>query len=259
MAYASQAGRAKTSAKSPQAHAICDKCGFRYNFVNLQWQFDWRGASLQNLRILVCRSCLDTPQEQLRAIVVPADPTPIMNARVQDFSAAEIDNFAITGGTTDSKTGIYIPATTDISTEDDLNLSPQPIGAPSGLEPGAIMPLGATGSSNAPVPSPLVLQGTANYDVLLPVLSMLSVGTTVITVTCSAAHGLVTDSQVSVEGASNVRVNGFYSVTYLTATAFTFEVASVIPAGSLLTSTTQVLTANVGIPLGYTQIPQTGV
>ena len=243
MAYASQSGRAKTSAKNPQAHAICDRCGFRYNFVNLQWQFDWRGASLQNLRILVCRSCLDTPQEQLRAIVVPADPTPIMNARVENFLEAETDNFAITGGVTDPKTGIYIPATEDITTENGLNLSPQPIGAPNGLEPGAIMPL----------------QGKVAYDILLPVLSMFSVGTTVITVTCNAVHGLVTDSQVSVEGAADVRANGFYSVTYKTDTAFTFEVSSAIPAGSLTTSTTQVLTANVGIPLDYTQIPQTGV
>jgi len=243
MAYASQAGRAKTSAKNPQAHAICDRCGFRYNFVNLQWQFDWRGASLQNIRILVCNSCLDTPQEQLRAIVVPADPTPIMNARVQDFVAASTDDFVVTGGTTDPKTGIYIPATTTIVTEDGVDITPQPIGVPNGLEPGAIMPL----------------QGKVAYDVLLPVLSMSSVGTTVITVTCNAVHGLVTNSQISVEGASNVRVNGFYSVTYVSGTAFTFEVASAIPSGSLLTSNTQVLTANVGIPYTYTQIPQTGV
>lgn len=89
MGYASQAGRARTSATNPQAHAICDRCGFRYNWVNLRWQHDWRGASMQNLRLLVCEDCYDVPQEQLRAIVVPADPTPIVNARVQDFVAAE--------------------------------------------------------------------------------------------------------------------------------------------------------------------------
>ena len=99
MGYASQAGRARTSATNPQAHAICDRCGFRYNWVNLTWQYDWRGASMQNLRILVCEDCYDVPQEQLRAIVVPADPTPIINARVQDFVAAET-NTRYTSGTT---------------------------------------------------------------------------------------------------------------------------------------------------------------
>jgi len=76
----------------------CDRCGFRYNWVDLRWQYDWRGASLQNLKILVCETCYDAPQEQLRAIVVPADPTPIVNARVQDFVTAET-NTRFTSGT----------------------------------------------------------------------------------------------------------------------------------------------------------------
>lgn len=92
MAYASQSGRARTSARNPQAHAICDRCGFRYNHVNLRWQYDWRGATLQNIRLLVCDPCYDEPQAQLRSIVVPADPTPIMNARIQDFVTAETNN-----------------------------------------------------------------------------------------------------------------------------------------------------------------------
>jgi hypothetical protein len=66
--------------------------------VNLAWQYDWRGASLQNLKFLVCETCYDAPQEQLRAIVVPADPTPIVNARVQDFVVAET-NTRYTSGT----------------------------------------------------------------------------------------------------------------------------------------------------------------
>ncbi len=42
MCYASRSGRASTNASNPQAHAICDRCGFRYNHVNLKWQYDWR-------------------------------------------------------------------------------------------------------------------------------------------------------------------------------------------------------------------------
>src|SRR4029077_5841619 len=99
MAYASQAGRAKTSSTNPEAHAICDRCGFRYNFNSLQWQFDWRGPTLQNLRILVCDICLDTPQDQLRAITLPADPVPIINARPELYPQDSTDYIG-TGQTT---------------------------------------------------------------------------------------------------------------------------------------------------------------
>lgn len=109
MGYASQAGRARTSTTNPQAHAICDRCGFRYNHVDLKWQFDWAGASLINKRLLVCGSCYDTPQQQLRAIVVPADPVPIMNARTQDFVTAETNTRATSGeNTVDPTTGIPV-------------------------------------------------------------------------------------------------------------------------------------------------------
>lgn len=97
MAYASQAGRARTNPKSPQAHAICDRCGFRYNHVDLKWQYDWRGTSLQNIKLLVCDTCYDVPQEQLRAIVIPADPTPIMNPRTEDFATASTNSRVISG------------------------------------------------------------------------------------------------------------------------------------------------------------------
>lgn len=133
MSYASQSGRARTSATSPQAHAICDRCGFRYNFVDLQWQYDWRGASLQNLRILVCNTCLDTPQEQLRAIVVPADPVPIVNARVQDFTVAETNNRFTSGqNTVDPTTNIPVIGGDNRITQDDNDRVTQQTGEPPG-------------------------------------------------------------------------------------------------------------------------------
>ena len=100
MGYASRSGRARTSASNPQAHAICDRCGFRYNRVNLMWQYDWRGASLQNLQFLVCNTCYDRPQEQLRALVVPADPIPVGNPRFENFPTAETNTRAISGQNT---------------------------------------------------------------------------------------------------------------------------------------------------------------
>jgi len=109
MAYASQSGRAKTSASNPQAHAICDKCGFRFNRVALRWQMDWAGAALINKRMLVCNPCYDKPQSQLRSIVIPADPTPIINPRVQDF-VSTASNTRVTSGqnTTDAVTGLPV-------------------------------------------------------------------------------------------------------------------------------------------------------
>lgn len=82
-------GRARVSATRPEAHAICDRCGFRYNHSDLGWQFQWRGTSLQNIRQLVCQPCLDKPQEQLRVIILPMDPVPIMNARPENYVNAD--------------------------------------------------------------------------------------------------------------------------------------------------------------------------
>jgi hypothetical protein len=244
MGWASKSGRARTSATNPQAHAVCDRCGFRYNHVDLKWQFDWRGVALQNTRMLVCATCYDTPQEQLRAIIVPADPTPIMNARTEDFVKASTDDLSISTPTvTDPLTGIPIPPTTGITTEDGVNLTPQPIGVPVGLQQAAIMPL----------------QGKVAYGVSLPVLSLFADGTATVTVTCASVHNLIDNSQISVAGSTTKVADGFYSVTYKTATSFTYMVNSAIPAGSLLTGTTKVLTAKVGLPYNYTQIPQVSV
>ncbi len=108
MGYASKLGRARISARNPRAAAQCDRCGFIYNHVDLKWQMDWAGASLINKRILVCHSCYDVPQQQLRAIVVPADPVPIQNPRVTDYVNAEQNTRTTQGNTTDPTTGIPV-------------------------------------------------------------------------------------------------------------------------------------------------------
>lgn len=89
MSYASRAGRARTSMRNPRAHAICDRCGFRYNHDELRFQFDWAGTSLINKQILVCQRCIDKPQQQLRAIILPADPVPIRNPRPEYYDEEE--------------------------------------------------------------------------------------------------------------------------------------------------------------------------
>lgn len=244
MAYASISGRARTSSSNPQAHAICDRCGFRYNRVNLNWQYDWRGAALQNVRILVCNTCMDTPQEQLRAIVVPADPVPIDQPRTQDFAQAETNYQTITEPSAiDPVTGIPIPGKTTLVTQDGQSLLTQAIGVPADIDQNAVMPL----------------DGKTAYRVRLYPLSVTALGTDQIAVTFSAPHGLATNDQIVVEGLSNANATGAYSITVTTATAFTYQTNLAIPAGALLTGTTLMVTANIGMPYGFDQLPQTGV
>jgi len=136
MGYASRAGRARTNPTSPQAHAICDRCGFRYNHVDLRFQYDWRGASLANIQLLVCNTCYDVPQEQLRAIVVPPDPVPIVNPRIQNFVTAETNTRATSGqNTVDPQTGIpVINGDTRITEDDQVRVTQQTGEPPGGLD-----------------------------------------------------------------------------------------------------------------------------
>lgn len=133
MAYASKLGRARISARNPQAAGICDRCGFVYNHNRLSWQYDWAGASLINKRILVCDTCLDVPQQQLRAIVIPADPVPIQNPRIQDYVTAETDYRTTQGNTVNYQTGIPVPGgDTRITQNDDNRVTQQTGEAPGG-------------------------------------------------------------------------------------------------------------------------------
>lgn len=133
MSYASKLGRARINSRNPQAAAQCDRCGLVYNHVDLKWQFDWAGASLINKRILVCETCYDNPQQQLRAIVLPADPTPILNPRTTDYIAAET-NFRVTSGqnTVDPVTGLPIPGGNTRITQNNDNRVMQQTGEPPG-------------------------------------------------------------------------------------------------------------------------------
>ena len=236
-------GRASVSSRNPKAFAICDRCGFLYNHNRLQWQFDYAGAGLINKRILVCSPCLDTPQNQLRAIVLPQDPTPIDNPRVQDYYTAETTTIAVSqGAQTDPTTGIPIYPTVNLVNQDGSTPTTQPIGAPTGLDQNAVQPQ---------------FLSTA-YRVNVNPTSVLGNGTSTVTVNCSAPHGLATNAQVAVEGLTNNAADGMYSVTVTTATQFTYQTNSAITSGNLLQGTTLIVTALVGLPYGYTQIPQTG-
>jgi hypothetical protein len=84
-------GRAIVDPSRPAAFAICDRCGTLVNHKTLLWQYDFRGQQLQNTRMLVCRPCLDKPQDQLRPLNLPLDPPPILNARPEQYVSSETD------------------------------------------------------------------------------------------------------------------------------------------------------------------------
>jgi len=214
-----------------------------YNHVDLKWQFDFAGASLINKRILVCNDCIDTPHNQLRSIVVPADPTPIMNARIQDYATAATDYIVTTAAPLiDPTTGIPIPQYQFIVDENGNYITKLPYGQPVGLDQNAIMPL----------------QGTLHFGLDVPFLSITANGTTTISVTCSSSHNLATNDQIAIEGLTNGLATGFYSINVTTATAFNYITYSPIPAANLATSKTLMKTAKIGLPYGYVQIPQVG-
>lgn len=76
---------------APSAWAQCDRCNQTYLHKSLTFQRQWAGPHLQNLFLLVCQRCLDTPQPQLKPRILPPDPVPIMNARPFNYVAADID------------------------------------------------------------------------------------------------------------------------------------------------------------------------
>jgi hypothetical protein len=84
--------QAHVNPSRPRAWAQCDRCDRTFNHNQLQWQFQYAGPTLQNLRLLVCHDCLDTPQAQLKPRILPPDPLPIMNARPMRPDGFDIDS-----------------------------------------------------------------------------------------------------------------------------------------------------------------------
>jgi len=105
-------GRAEVDPTHPSAFGVCDRCGFLYNLKDLVWQYQYAGVGLVNLRLLVCtRTCLDVPQPQLQALIIPADPEPVFNARPEAYQVDEVDLLS----TEDQE---------PITTQDDIEIVP---------------------------------------------------------------------------------------------------------------------------------------
>jgi hypothetical protein len=76
-------GHAKVDPQRPSAFAICDRCGFLLNHRDLKWDTQFHGKEIRPTGYLVCTSCNDVPNPTLRPIVLPPDPTPILNPRAE--------------------------------------------------------------------------------------------------------------------------------------------------------------------------------
>lgn len=89
MGFADIHGRARVDSRSPSAFGSCDFCGMLYNRTDLVPQMEWYGTSLTDTGYRTCRRCLSVPQDQLRPIILPPDPIPIMEPR-PEYYASEI-------------------------------------------------------------------------------------------------------------------------------------------------------------------------
>lgn len=100
-------GHVRVNSRNPRSCGVCDRCSRLFNLDQLQFQWEWQGIRLQNLRILVCLDCLDTPNEQLRARILSPDPVPVFNPRPEPFYPS----------------GVGYEQTVDISTESALDMA----------------------------------------------------------------------------------------------------------------------------------------
>jgi hypothetical protein len=237
MGYASKLGRAKISSRNPTAAGVCDGCGFIVQHSDLRFQMQWSGNKLVNLKQLVCRRCQDIPQTQLRAIVLPADPMPILNPRVQNYQAASTDYRATSGqNTVNPLTGIPIPGNTLRITENDDYRVTQQTGAPNG-------------SLNE-------LPGTDPNAITYRVISnAANNGSGLIRLTVNTTSGMITNQQVTVADiVGTTEANGNWTITVISLT----EVDLIGSAFANTYTSGGYVVNNPALPYNNTTIPSTG-
>ena len=242
MGYASRSGRARTSAKDPRAFAVCDRCGMWYNHHRLQWQYDWAGASLINKRLLVCNTCYDQPQNQLRAIVVPADPTPIINPRTEPYAYDSSNTRQVSGyNTTNAATGIPVQG-------GDLRVTSSGGVQTSDPRVTQMTGEGSRGTNQLPGTDP-------NAVTYRTVTNAANNGSGLIRLTVATTNGLITNQKVTVrevEGATSA--NGNWTITVVNTTQIDLQSSSF---SSSYTSGGYVIN-NPSLPYDFTEIPRTG-
>jgi hypothetical protein len=210
--------------------------------VNLRWQYDWAGASLINKRILVCNTCYDEPQQQLRAIIIPADPTPIINPRVEPYAWDEIDRRQVSGNnTTNAQTGIPVQqgdtrvTTIDGDIPDRTRVTQQTGEAP-------------YGTNQKPGTDP-------NAVTYRDITNVTNNGIGVIRVTVSVTSGFITGQRVIINDVDGVdAANGKWTITVINPSQFDLQNSSFTGA---YVSGGYVIN-NPSLPYGFDEVPKTG-
>jgi hypothetical protein len=240
--YASRSGRASTSPRNPRAFGVCDRCAIWYNRDRLTWQYDWAGASLINKRILVCNTCYDEPQQQLRAIIIPADPVPITNPRTEPYAYDESNKRQVSGfNTVNQATGIPVQAgDTRVTSFNNIATEDPRVTQETGV---------ANGSLNQ-------LPGTdPNAITFRNVLNVTNNGIGVIRLTLNTTSGMTTGQQVTVQEIEGVTAaNGNWIVTVINFSQVDLQNSNFSGA---YTSGGYVIN-NPSLPIGFVEVPRTG-
>lgn len=79
-------------ASSPSALGICDYSGFVFLRRDLVRQMEWRGSALVWTGFYVGKPYLDQPNEQNRPPILPPDPVPVRDPRLQQGSTETYSN-----------------------------------------------------------------------------------------------------------------------------------------------------------------------
>ena len=176
--------------------------------------------------------------------------------RPENYQNDSATSMSMTPATTSYPQGIPIPNQTQMGTVDGNPMGPQPIG-PNGYRDakGQLNPSNPIGDPRAQM-TPVK---DATWATPIPITSIVASGTTVLTVNCAAPHNLVTGGQVGIWGVSNSLAYGIFSVIVTTATVFTYEANANVPSGTVSTTSTKVITTNVGLPWLMAVVPETGI
>jgi len=242
MGYASRSGRARVSSRNPQAFGVCDRCAMWYNHSDLQWQYDWAGASLINKRILVCDTCYDSPQQQLRAIALPADPVPVINPRTEPYLWDNTDYRQVSGYNTVSQTtGIPVPlGDTRVTSENNQPTVDKRVTQQTGEAPG--------GLNEKPGTDP-------NAVTYRNITNVTNNGIGQIRVTIPTTNGMKTNQTIIIRDVNGVpNANGYFVISVINETQIDLQNTTFtgfyISGGYVIN--------DPSLPGGFTEVPKTG-
>ena len=73
----------------PRPVGVCDRTGFLVYLDDMDWQYQYTGKALTNLRILVAQEYLDKPAEFLQPAILGPEPAPDSERAPDELRNAE--------------------------------------------------------------------------------------------------------------------------------------------------------------------------